>query len=153
MNSIDYRSYEGFPNDQVLAWIVEISKEVFGQGDAEELRDALRGRERLYTCIALQQGQPIGFKLGFMERPRYFESWRGGVLPAARRRGIADKLQRRQHAWCKDQGFHILTTTISNDNVPMLLLNLRHDYVIVGSFLDRGELVKIILQKKLDGAN
>ena len=95
---------------------------------------------------------PVGFKLGFHERTHDFESWRGGVLETERRQGIGEELLRRQHAWVQEQGFRIITTTTDNKNVPMLILNLRNGFEIVGSFMDRGEHLKVLLHKGLDQA-
>jgi GNAT superfamily N-acetyltransferase len=152
MSSIEYRSYEGFPSAEVIRWLVQLSEEIYEtSGGAAELQDALTGRKSIHTCFAFEGDTPVAFKLGYMPRPHYFESWRGGVILAARRRGIADELQRRQHAWCKKQGFRILTTTTGNQNAPMLILNLRYGYVIVGTFYDREDHLKVILQKRIDG--
>jgi predicted GNAT superfamily acetyltransferase len=152
MASIEYRSHEGVPSDEAFDWIASISQEIFGPGmDAAELRRGLEGKQHILACLAFEDDEPVGYKLGYMERANYFESWRGGVVPAARRRGIANELQRIQHAWCKDQGFRIITTTTEGHNAPMLILNLQHDYKIVGTFFDRGQNLKVILQKQIDG--
>ena len=146
----EVRAYEGMPDDEVLEGVAQVSVEVFGPGwTVESLREALRGRPRIYTQLALDGDRVVGFKLGYEQRPYYFESWIGGVTASARRRGIADELQRQQHAWCVAQGFRIVTTITSNDNAPMIILNLRHDYRVVGSFFDREDHVKLILQKRL----
>ena len=151
MSGIEYRVYEGMPDDAVLGWIVTMSVELFSfGGDVTELKSSLLGKEQIHTVVALDTGQPVGFKIGYKQRPHYFESWMGGVMPDARRRGIADELQHRQHAWCVEQGFRIVTTITSGDNAPMLILNLRHGYTVVGTFLDRGKHLKVILQKRLE---
>ncbi len=152
MSSVEYRSHEGMPTDDVIAELVAVSQAVFGPGmDAAEFKRGLQGKEHIYTLLAHLDGQVVGYKLGYMQRSYYFESWRGGVVESARRRGIATELQRRQHVWCKEQGFRILTTTTDGNNAPMLILNLQHGYAVVGSFLDRGKHLKVILQKRIDG--
>ena len=152
MASIEYQSHLGMPSDETIGWIASISQEVFGPGmDAAELLSRLEGKQHIHACLAFENEEPVGYKLGYMARPHYFESWRGGVVPAARRRGIANELQRIQHAWCKDQGFRIITTTTEGHNAPMLMLNLQHGYKIVGTFFDRGQNLKVILQKQIDG--
>ena len=37
-----------------------------------------------------------------------FESWVGGVLPKARKQGIASQLARLQEAWCRANGFQFI---------------------------------------------
>ncbi len=151
MSTIEYRSHEGPLPDEIIDWIVEMSREIFGQGsDAQELRSALEGKQHIHLCLAFQEGRPVGYKLGYMQRAHYFESWRGGVLPSARRKGIAGELQRMQHKWCKAQGFRILTTITDGHNAPMLILNLQHGFAIVGTVFDRGQHLKVVLQKRWD---
>jgi GNAT superfamily N-acetyltransferase len=150
MAEITYRTFEGPPTEEVRGWLDPVCVELFGPGGSEARRTMLNGRTHIHVCIAFDGPTPVGFKLGYMPRSHYFESWLGGVLPAHRRQGIAGELQRLQHAWCAGQGFRILTTTTSSDNTAMLILNLQHGYTITGTFLDRKDHVKIILQKHLD---
>jgi GNAT superfamily N-acetyltransferase len=149
MAEITYRTFEGPPSDEVHGWIDQLSLSLFAPGGSDERRAMLKGRRHIHVCIAFDGQTPVGFKLGYMPRNHYFESWLGGVLPASRRQGIGGELQRLQHAWCARQGFRILTTTTSSDNTAMLILNLQHGYTITGTFLDRQDHVKIILQKHL----
>ncbi len=150
MSEIEYRLIEGPPDEALLSWVVEVSDSAFSnEGSIREYQRSLGTKRSILTCMAFDQGQPVGFKMGFEERPHYFESWRGGVAKSAQRRGIAEKLLLLQHTWCEQQGFRIITTTCSNDNAAMLILNLRHGLRITGSLLDRRETVKVILQKHL----
>ena len=152
MSEVEYRIIEGLPGEEVLSWVVEVSDNAFSSvRDIAEYQRGLTGKRSVLTCIAFDEGTPVGFKIGYEERPHYFESWRGGVIKTARRRGIAQQLTRHQHAWCQQQGFRIITTICSNDNTAMLILNLRHGLRITGSFLDRKEHLKLIMQKHLDG--
>jgi len=150
MTKIEYKNIEGFPSDEVLTKLAALNQEIFSFGEtAEHLSQALKERHKLLLCLALHEDQLVGFKLGFQERSYYFESWRGGVLPEYRGNGIAQALLQRQHAWCKEQGFRIVTTIAHNQNTPMLIVNLRGGFEIVGTFLDRRKMVKVMLQKWL----
>ena len=155
VSEVEYRIIEGLPDEEVLSWVVEVSDNAYSRdgrdGDIAEYQRQLAGKRSVLTCIAFDEGSPVGFKIGYEERPHYFESWRGGVVETARRRGIAQQLIRHQHAWCEQQGFRFITTNCSNDNTGMLILNLRHGLRITGSFLDRKEHLKLIFQKHLDG--
>ena len=150
MLEVEYRIIEGLPDEELLAWVVEVSNSAFSRdGSIAEYQRVLTGKKSILTCIAFDKGSPVGFKIGYEERPHYFESWRGGVSKTARRRGIAQQLTQHQHAWCEQQGFRFITTTCSNDNTGMLILNLQNGLRITGSFLDRKEHLKLILQKHL----
>ena len=150
MSEVEYELYEGQPVDAVLGWVAEASRKVFGPGDVAEYRRSLEGKRNILICLAVEQGVPVGFKIGFEERQYYFESWRGGVVETARGRGIAEQMLRLQHAWCEQQDFRIISTTCSNDNVPMITLNMRNGLLIVGTFFDRKKHPKVILQKHID---
>ncbi|MBM73820.1 MAG: GNAT family N-acetyltransferase [Proteobacteria bacterium] len=150
MSEIEYQNIEGFPSQNLLKKIVEINQDVFGFGEtAENLSKALSGRHHLLTCLAFEDDRLVGFKIGFEERPHYFESWRGGVLQSHRGQGIAKKLLENQHEWCKNKGFRIVTTITNNTNISMLIVNLRGGFEIVGTIFDRRNHVKVHLQKWL----
>lgn len=139
---------EGVPAD---GWQVvgALSQRIAGF-DAAALAEQLVGRRRLMSCLAWIDGELAGYKIGFEERPRYFESWQGGVAPEHRRRGVASALMDAQHAWCREQGFMIVSTITEGSNRPMLIANLRAGFEVCGTFLDRRKIVKVILQKHLD---
>jgi len=149
MSTIVYRTYEGPLSEEVIHWLAGLSQVLFGGGDADQLQQALKGKQKILACLAFAGDEPIGFKVGYQERLHYFESWQGGVVEQQRSRGVASELMRIQHAWCAAQGFRILTTITDNKNVAMLTLNMRHGFVIVGTFIDRKKHVKLILQKHL----
>ena len=149
MSEIEYRLFEGTPTDEVLSWVTTLSQSVFGGGSTPEIRTRLAGRQHILACIAFSEGQPIGFKLGYMDRPHYFESWLGGVAESARRQGVADELMRRQHQWCVDKKISIVTTNTNDENTAMMILNLKHGFVVVGTTFDRGDHLKVFFQKRL----
>ena len=153
MADFTYKKYEGFPSEAVLEQLTIINQEIFDFGEtSEHLSMALRERQKILICLAFHESRIIGFKVGFQERPQYFESWRGGVLPTFRGKNIAQDLLRIQHEWCMNQGFKLIITTTNNQNIPMLIVNLRGGFEIVGTFLDRRKIMKVMLQKILVGS-
>ena len=147
---IEYQLLEGMPSGDSLVHLNQINQEVFGSGNIHiDLANELQGKQKIFLCLAFKEGVPVGFKLGYKERPHYFESWLGGVSNSARRQGIAQELMRRQHEWCREQGFRIVTTIADNQNVAMLILNLQNGFELVGTMLDRGKHMKLFLQKWL----
>ncbi|HEX7034430.1 MAG TPA: GNAT family N-acetyltransferase [Pseudomonadales bacterium] len=98
--------------------------------------------------LASEEGAAVGFKLGYRRSREEFYSWLGGVHPEHRRRGIAEELMRRQHAWCAEAGYREITTETLGDNAPMLILNLRSGFEVVGMRVDeRG--TKVLLRRRL----
>ena len=109
MSKITYTEIEGMPDAAVLDALGEFAKvlvdELHGEGAslradpdafAESFRIGLVGRKWIYSCLAYDGEQMVGYKVGRSSDPREFESWRGGVMPAHRRKGIARELARRQ---------------------------------------------------------
>jgi len=99
--------------------------------------------------MAYDGDELVGYKVGRSNDPRTFESWNGGVLPEARKRGVGAELARRQEAWCREQGFAFLSTDTAHNNRAMLILNLRRGFHIAGTYLNRGKNLKVVLQKAL----
>lgn len=90
----------------------------------------------------------VGFKLGYAERAERFYSWLGGVGPDFRRQGIARRLMVEQHQWCRAEGFEQVDTSTTNGFRPMLLLNIRMGFDIVGTRAGPNTL-NILLSKRL----
>jgi len=83
MSKIEYRIIEGLPNEEVLAWVLKISNDAFNnEGSIAEMQQQLTGKRSILTCLAFEGDTPVGFKIGYEERPYYFESWRVGASKA-----------------------------------------------------------------------
>lgn len=109
----------------------------------------LNRQHQVLSCLAYDSERLVGYKIGYQIQDGYFESWNGGVIPEYRRRGIASELIRRQHQWCLYHGFSYINTMTSGDNQAMLICNLKAGFRIVGTYHDRNQVLKVILQKHL----
>lgn len=79
--------------------------ELINPYDADEYESRLSNVLSL-ILVACKGEQLIGFKVGYRrESDKSFYSWMGGVLPAYRRLGVADKLADFQDDWAKENGF------------------------------------------------
>ncbi|HEX8429544.1 GNAT family N-acetyltransferase [Hymenobacter sp.] len=105
-------------------------------------------RQPVQAWLTLAGGQLIGCKLGYERKPGQYYSWLGGVQPDFRGQGIAGELMRQQHAWCQQQGYQRIRTQTYNRWRPMLLLNLRAGFDIVGTVQGPRGLI-IVLEKEL----
>ena len=164
MTRIRYEEHEGQLSQEVLRAIAEVTSEtIWPRGEAkpeapltldahiEQLKVELRGRRWVHAGLAFEGDAILGYKVGRSDDPRSFESCLGGVLPGARRRGIASELARRQEMWCRAQSFQFIMTETSYDNQGMLILNLKRGFHISGSYLCRQKHLKIRLEKALAG--
>lgn len=117
----------------VLARVPELA-----QGrPAETYAQRLQGRQAL-VLVAHQEGQPVGFKIGYALQADLFYSWIGGVVPAWRGRGIAQALMDAQQRWADAQGFAAIEVKSSARFPAMLALLERNGYRRLGE--DAGKL-------------
>jgi len=159
LSAIDYQEFEGPIDEAMLLRLGSVAGPVFaapGQPEpaasevAEQLGIAVNGHRWVHLCTASVDGKMVGFKVGRSNDPRTFESWVGGVLPNARKQGIASQLARLQEVWCRANGFQFIQTETAHDNPAMLTVNLKEGFCIAGTYLDRGTNLKVILQKPLN---
>ena len=134
----------------VMPEVAGLYGRVFGE-PAEELLDSAAEKVGLALWLARgDDGQPVGFKLGYRRSPREFYSWLGGVDPGARGAGIARALMRAQHAWLTEQGYSWVRTETMNRYRPMLLLNIQEGFDVMGTHTDEAGLTRIMLRKRLN---
>lgn len=107
-----------------------------------------------YGLVASDQDRLLAFKVGYAETDESFYSWLGGVLPEARRLGLARKLLHAQEAWVIEQGFRQIRVKSRNRYRGMLQLLLSEDYLITGiEPQDRDHDNRIWFTKKLIASN
>ncbi len=92
-------------------------------------------------------GDLIGFKLGYRLGSTLFYSWLGGVHPEYRKQGIAQQLLSDQHQWAAEHGYSRIETRTRASNSPMIVLNLKSGFEIVGFELN-AEQIGVVIQRK-----
>ncbi|MDK9759197.1 GNAT family N-acetyltransferase, partial [Vibrio sp. D173a] len=95
----------------------------------ESLSARLQGKKQL-VLVAEEQGQLLGFKIGYQLDEHTFYSWFGGVSPLARNKGVAQLQLDVQEQWVRDQGYKQLKVKSRNQFSSMLRLLLRNGYMI-----------------------
>jgi predicted GNAT superfamily acetyltransferase len=146
---IRFEEIEGKPNLQTLEQIKEVCRSVFAVFDVEELDLRINSAEKLLTILACADDEMVGFKLGYQIDSQKFYSWLGGVKSEYRKQGIGDELMKRQHVWCKQNGFQIVQTKTKNSFKPMLILNIKTGFDIVELQLNKNGEIKIVMEKEL----
>ncbi|QKY09155.1 GNAT family N-acetyltransferase [Janthinobacterium lividum] len=100
----------------------------------DQRRSLAQLQERLpasaLVLIAEADGQPVGCKLGYAAEDGSLYSWLGGVLPAHRKTGLAQRLLEAQEAWANAHGFAAVTVKSMNRYPAMLRLLIRNEYQI-----------------------
>ncbi|WP_428664719.1 GNAT family N-acetyltransferase [Runella sp.] len=146
---IDYKTIENQLPGEVLESVLTVHFQVFDGQERSELLREINETPHLLTIIAYENNKAIGYKMGYQRKVGHFYSWLGCVLPNYRGHGIASQLMTMQHDWCRANSYHTVRTMTYNKWRNMLILNLKHDFNIVGILADNTGAPKIILEKNL----
>ena len=117
--------------------------------DVEMFRRRFRGRYNILQLLARVENRPVGFFLGFELKPRVFFAWFYGVVPDARRQGIASQLMDAVHSWARQNDYESIRCECFNRQRSMLHLALNHEYDIVGIRWDPDHGDNLILLQKM----
>ncbi|PHV22753.1 GNAT family N-acetyltransferase [Janthinobacterium sp. BJB446] len=100
----------------------------------DQRRSLAQLQERLpasaLVLIGEADGQPVGCKLGYAAEDGSLYSWLGGVLPAHRKTGLAQRLLEAQEAWANAHGFAAVTVKSMNRYPAMLRVLIRNGYQV-----------------------
>lgn len=113
--------------------VIELYNQVFQPPrDVSFLELRLGRRHNPLTMIAEMHDRPLGFLCGYELRPSTYYSWLYGVVPDARRQGVASQLMEAEHAWARENGYEMLRFECYNQHRPMLILAIHKGYDVVG---------------------
>ncbi len=129
--------------------VASIMERAFGAWDPKWFFGTFNNHKKFHLATAFVEDQPVAFKLGYERDPREFYSWLGGVIPDFRGLGIAADLMKRQHEWCRKQGYQKVQTKTQNRFRDMLILNIKHGFNIIGTHQSDEGGFKIVLEKLL----
>jgi GNAT superfamily N-acetyltransferase len=151
MDDIQIKTYSSF-DDSVLKAVVGLEQLLFEQPMAEQaILDEAKNKFDLVILIAWAGTAACGYKVGFQHSAKRFYSWIGGVHPNYRAKGIAKRLMRGQHSIAKKLGYKYVFTYTKNRYRPMLVLNIKTGFDIIGVRHNLGsDGQSIILEKALD---
>ncbi len=148
---LQYQLINGLPPQEQLSALLDLIAVVFVNQSQAETRadlDYQLTRTGVQILLASDNERLVGCKLGYERKPGHYYSWLGCVHPDYRGRGIAAELMRRQHDWCREQGYHTVRTQTYNQWREMLILNLRFGFAIVGTVQGKRGLT-IVLEKAI----
>ena len=144
---IVYRFHD-VDRDEVVALLLPICSDIFPDFEPAYLERLQHVADPL-LLFARHRAEVVGFKLGYRRGARLFYSWLGGVHPSARRAGVAVELMRRQHEHVARLGYTFVETRTRASNNPMIVLNLRSGFQVVGFELDSGGIPVVTLRRAL----
>ncbi len=135
------------PGELVL--IVELYNQVFSPAHDEEFfRRRVHGRYNTSLFVAMLDDQHVGFTVGYELKPSTYYCWLCGVLPDARRLGVAAQLIQAQQAFAVDHAYTIVRFECQNQHRPMLHLAIREGYDLVGLRWDTGIAANVVIFEK-----
>jgi GNAT superfamily N-acetyltransferase len=135
--------------DAEIKLIAPVIEKAFGQWDEKWFYGKFRNHNKFHLLTAFVDGEAVAFKIGFELNAQQFYSWLGGVVPEFRGSGLASDLMKRQHEWCRAQGYNSVQTKTLNRFRDMFILNLRHGFDVIGGHQSDEGGYKIILEKRL----
>jgi len=91
-----------------------------------------KGREGATTILAYLDDKPVGFSMGFELKPSTYFAWLCGVLPDARRMGVASQLMEALHNWAGQNGYRTVRFECYSKHRPILHFAIKSGYDIVG---------------------
>lgn len=120
-----------------------------GRNTKEKLEQRLSDIPHL-ILIATHNDQPMAYKMGYELTSDEFYSWLGGVIPKARKNGIATQLRLAQESWAHNQGYTAISVKSMNRYPAMLQLLISSGYHVSG-YEDKGstDKSKIMFIKKM----
>jgi len=113
------------------------------------LEEQAKDRKDVLALIAHLEGNPVGYKIGYHDRPGLYYSWSGGVLKDYRGQGVARRMQAWQHAWLRARGYRMVQFTSFNKFRGMLQFGLSTGFVPTGVDLSPEAELSIKLRKDL----
>ncbi|RDB04393.1 GNAT family N-acetyltransferase [Runella aurantiaca] len=147
---IEYKTFINQLPEAVLEAVLTLHFQVFDGQERPQLIGEINETSHLLTLVAYENDDAVGYKMGYRRKEGHFYSWLGCVLPTHRGQGIAGHLMELQHEWCRANGYHTVRTMTYNKWRNMLILNLKHNFNIVGILTDNAGAPKIVLEKSLN---
>ena len=132
-----------------LGLISDLYNQVFNPPQTDGyFRRRFEGRHNISLLVALMEEQPVGFIIGYELMPSTYFSWIAGVLPDARRLGIATQLMQDQYSWASDHGYQLLRFECQNQHRPMLHVAINEGYDLVGIRYDTASAANVVIFEK-----
>lgn len=113
--------------------ITELYNTVFRPPKSSDFfRRRFKGRLGVAMLVANLEDKPVGFATGFELKPSTYFAWLCGVLPDARRLGVASQLVEALHERAAQNGYRTIRFECYSKHRPMLHLAIKAGYDIVG---------------------
>lgn len=148
-NKYTYQTIEGIPEPTVIQQLLRVYDQLFDDAKLDFFVDRIHSKQDLITNLCYEGAELIGFKLGYQYDEKTLYSWVGGVLAGHRKKGVAQKMMKFQHAKAREKGYIKVRTKSMNRFKPMIILNLKNGFDIRQVYTNDSGQTKIIFEKNL----
>ncbi len=129
--------------------IADLYSQVFSPPQDEAFfQRRFQGRCNASLFVAMLDDQHVGFSVGYELKPATYYCWLCGVLPDARRLGVAAQLIEAQHAFAVDHSYTVMRFECQNQHRPMLHLAITEGYDLVGIRWDTSTVANVVIFEK-----
>jgi len=138
------------PTDLTL--LTHLNNQVFRpERDLAFFERRFRNRMNPLVLGARIKDEAVGFLAGMELKPSVYFSWLVGVLPDARRMGVASQLMNAAEDWARERGYRAIRFETGNKHRAMLHFGVAAGYDIIGIRwdVDRSENL-VIFEKAID---
>ena len=108
----------------------------------------LRDRNNVSLLVAMLDDQHVGFTVGYELDATTYNCWYCGVLPDARRMGVATQLMQAQEAFAADHRYAMIRIESQNQHRAMLHLAITQGFDLVGTRWDTAGAANIVIFEK-----
>ncbi len=148
-NDINYITLFGLPDNITYQDIANLYTEIFNDAYLDFFKQRIEQQPELFSILAYNNDDLIGFKVGYPYDETTFYSWIGGVLPNHQQQGIAKHMAYLQEEYARSEGFTKLRTKSMNQYKTMMILNLKNGFDITKVYTNTKGQTKIVFKKLL----
>ena len=148
-NDINYITLLGLPDSKAYQDIANLYTEIFKDADLDFFKQRIEQQPELFSILAYNNDDLIGFKVGYPYDETTFYSWIGGVLPNQQQQGVGRHMAKIQEDYAKSNGFKKLRTKSMNTYKAMMILNLKNGFDITNIYTNTKGQAKIVFEKNL----
>lgn len=135
------------PNDSET--IVHMNNQVFRpEREAQFFERRLKNRVNPLVMVARIDHNAVGFFIGMELKPSVFFAWLVGVLPDARRMGIASQLMEAAGDWARTRGYRSIRFECTNRHRGMMHFGIAAEYDIFGVRWDPDRAENLLIFEK-----
>jgi len=112
---------------------------------ADSFSRRLQNRVKPVFLVARVDDEAVGFFIGMELKPTVHFGWLCGVLPSARRLGVATQLMHAAMDWARTEGYEYIRFECDNRQRAMMNFAINSNYDIVGLRWDHDRLQNLVI--------